>query len=77
MGGKVGEFFGVALDEMRSGSRRPGGREARGEMSRAAVQLFGYCGAKVARYPGVTNSCVSRAVFADIITEETRKGYGK
>lgn len=77
LGGRVCEFHGVTLEELRSGSRRHAIVGARGEMSRVAVQLFGYSGAEVARYLGVTNSCVSRAVFADKITPEMRRRYGK
>jgi REP element-mobilizing transposase RayT len=51
---------GVHLKELRSGSRRHGVVEARQEVSRLAVMLHGYSGAEVARYLGVTNSCITR-----------------
>ena len=48
--------------ELRSGSRRHETVEARRVLSWLAVKEFGYSGAEVARYLGVTNSCVTRAV---------------
>ena len=51
---------GVNLKELRSGSRRHGVVEARQELSRLAVMDHGYSGAEVARYLGVTNSCITR-----------------
>ncbi len=51
---------GVALKELRSGSRRHVVVEARQELSRLAVMDHGYSGAEVARYLGVTNSCITR-----------------
>ena len=51
---------GVDLKELRSGSRRHVVVEARQELSRLAVIDHGYSGAEVARYLGVTNSCITR-----------------
>jgi len=51
---------GVDLKELRSGSRRHVVVEARQELSRLAVMEYGYSGAEVARYLGVTNSCITR-----------------
>ena len=51
---------GVNLKELRSGSRRHGVVEARQELSRLAVMAHGYSGAEIARYLGVTNSCITR-----------------
>ena len=51
---------GVNLEELRSGSRRHAVVEARQELSRLAVMVHGYSGAEVARYLGVTNSCITR-----------------
>ena len=51
---------GVDLKELRSGSRRHVVVEARQELSRLAVMDHGYSGAEVARYLGVTNSCITR-----------------
>ena len=51
---------GVNLEELRSGSRRHAVVETRQEVSRLAVMVHGYSGAEVARYLGVTNSCITR-----------------
>jgi len=59
---KVCERYNISMGELRSGSRRHGVAEARGVMSWAAVRELGYSGAEVARYLGVTNSCVTRFV---------------
>ncbi len=40
--------------------------EARGSISWIAVRELGYSGADVARYLGVTNSCVTRFVASGI-----------
>ncbi|CAB1065188.1 hypothetical protein D1BOALGB6SA_9985 [Olavius sp. associated proteobacterium Delta 1] len=52
----------ISLDELRSGSRRRVVVEDRGSISWIAVKELGYSGADVARYLGVTNSCVTRFV---------------
>jgi putative transposase len=54
---------GVNLAELRSGSRRLEVVEARRKLSRAAVMEHGYSGAEVARFAGVTNSCVTRSLL--------------
>ena len=54
--------YDVSLAELRSGSRRRVIVEARGAVSWIAVRELGYSGADVARYLGVTNSCVTRFV---------------
>ena len=59
---KVCEVHGVNSGELRSGSRRAEIVEARQVFSLLAVKELGYSGAAVARYLGVTNSCVTRAV---------------
>lgn len=59
---KVCERYDISMGELRSGSRRHGVAEARGVMSWTAVRELGYSGAEVARYLGVTNSCVTRFV---------------
>jgi len=51
---------GINLEELRSGSRRHAVVEARQELSRLALMAHGYSGAEVARYLGVTNSCITR-----------------
>jgi hypothetical protein len=53
----------ISLGELCSGSRRRDAAKARGSISWiAAVRELGYSGADVARYLGVTNSCVTRFV---------------
>ncbi|MBW2330153.1 MAG: transposase [Deltaproteobacteria bacterium] len=59
---KVCNVHDVSLGELRSGSRRHEIVEARWILSWLAVKEFGYSGAEVARYLGVTTSCVNRAV---------------
>jgi len=52
----------ISLGELRSDSRRRDAAKARGSISWIAVRELGYSGADVARYLGVTNSCVTRFV---------------
>ena len=54
--------YNISLVELRSGSRRREVTIARGSISWIAVRELGYSGADVARYLGVTNSCVTRFV---------------
>ena len=54
--------YNISLGEPCSGSRRRAVVEARGSISWIAVRELGYSGADVARYLGVTNSCVTRFV---------------
>ena len=54
--------YDISLAELCSGSRRRVIVEARGVVSWIAVRELGYSGADVARYLGVTNSCVTRFV---------------
>jgi REP element-mobilizing transposase RayT len=53
---------GILLSELRSGSRRHEIAEARRVVSWIAVKELGYSGADVARYLGVTTSCINRSV---------------
>ena len=62
---KICEVHGIHAGELRSGSRRGEIVEAPRVLSRMAVKELGYSGAAVARYLGVTNSCVTRAVSAE------------
>ena len=57
---KVCEKYDVCLEELRSCSRRNVVVQGRGAMSSIVVIGHGYSGADVARYLGVTNSCVTR-----------------
>ena len=63
----------VSIGELRSGSRRHEIVEARRVFSWLAVKELGYSGAEVARYLGVTTSCVTRAASSG--EEPERKGY--
>ena len=62
---KVCDADGVSMGELRSGSRRREIVNARGVFSWLAVRELGYCGAEVARFLGVTTSCVTRAVSSN------------
>jgi putative transposase len=59
---QVSERYNVSIGELRSGSRRRAIVKARREMSWIGVRELGYSGADVARYLGVTNSCVTRMI---------------
>jgi len=61
---KVAEKYEVSIGELRSGGRRRAVVQARRAMSCIGVRELGYSGADVARYLGVTNSCVTRLVSA-------------
>ncbi|MBC8432169.1 MAG: hypothetical protein H8D96_09625 [Desulfobacterales bacterium] len=50
------------VGELRSGGRRRAVVKARRTMSWIGVRELGYSGADVARYLGVTNSCVTRMI---------------
>jgi hypothetical protein len=52
----------ISLGELCSGGRRRDVAKARVSISWIAVRELGYSGADVARYLGVTNSCVTRFV---------------
>ena len=59
---KVSEKYTVSIGELRSGGRRRAVVKARRAMSLIGVRELGYSGAEVARYLGVTNSCVTRMI---------------
>jgi putative transposase len=59
---KVSEKYNVSIGELRSGGRRKAVAKARRAMSWIGVRELGYSGAEVARYLGVTNSCVTRLI---------------
>ncbi len=61
---KVCNVDGVSVGELRSGSRRREIVNSRGVFSWLAVRELGYSGAEVARFLGVTTSCVTRAVLS-------------
>ncbi|MCU0558773.1 MAG: transposase [Desulfobacterales bacterium] len=60
----VCERYEVSPGELCSGSRRHTVVAARAALSWVAVRELGYSGADVARFLGVTNSCVTRSVAA-------------
>lgn len=66
----------VTLEELRSGSRRAALVKARREMSQAGVKFWGFSGADIARYLGVTNSCVTRVVSVGGKLSELKERYG-
>ena len=72
---QVCENWGVTLEELRSGSRRQVVLKAREEFSQMAVKGLGYSGAEVARYLGVTGSCVTRIVAERQLSEKVRLRY--
>jgi len=61
---EVCETFNVSQGELCAGSRRRPVVAAREALSWIAVRELGYSGADVARFLGVTNSCVTRSVAA-------------
>jgi REP element-mobilizing transposase RayT len=62
---RVCRQYKISLGELCSGSRRQSVVQARAVLSWIAVRELGYSGAEVARYLGVTNSCVTRIVASD------------
>jgi REP element-mobilizing transposase RayT len=61
---KVAEKYNVSIGELRSGGRRSAVVQARRAISWIGVRELGYSGADVARYLGVSNSCVTRYISA-------------
>jgi hypothetical protein len=59
---KVAEKFDISISELRSGGRRKAVVKAWQTLSWLAVRELGYSGAEVARYLGVTTSCITRFV---------------
>ena len=62
LSGEVCGKRGIGLEELRSGSRRHEVVEARRVFGGLAVRKWGYSGAEVARFLGVTTSCVARSL---------------
>jgi len=69
---RVCEVHGVRSGELLSGSRRREIIEARRVMSWLSVKELGYSGAEVARYLGVTNSCVTRAASSGEVLDREK-----
>jgi chromosomal replication initiation ATPase DnaA len=59
---QVCKKYDISMGELCSGSRRRTVVEARRAISWIVVRELGYSGADVARFLGVTNSCVTRFV---------------
>jgi putative transposase len=59
---RVCRGHGVTVEELCSGSRRHAIVEGRRDFCRVAIMGYGYSGTEVARFLGVTNSCVLRPV---------------
>ena len=59
---KVAKIFKIEITELTSGSCRGIVRNARKEVANIAVKKLGLSGAEVARYLGVTTSCINRIV---------------
>ncbi|MFH1288940.1 MAG: hypothetical protein ABII25_09655, partial [bacterium] len=59
---KTVEIFKIEMTELTSGSCRGAARNARKEVAQIAVKKLGLSGAEVARYLGVTASCINRIV---------------
>jgi len=63
LGNRVSEKYCISIGELRSGSRRNAVVKGRKVLlSWIAVTELGYSGAAVARFLGVTNSCVTRII---------------
>jgi putative transposase len=62
LGNRVSEKYGISIGELRSGSRRNAVANGRRVLSWIAVTELGYSGAAVARFLGVSNSCVTRLI---------------
>ena len=67
--------WGATVEELRSGSRRQLILKVREEFAQVAVKGLGYSGAEVARYLGVTSSCVTRIVAGRELPEEVSLKY--
>jgi hypothetical protein len=62
---KMSEKCNVSISELRYGGRRNSVVRARRTMSWIGVRELGYSSADVARYLGITNSCVTRMISAE------------
>ena len=65
LAGRVCRQYKISVGELCSGSRRQRVVQARAVLSWVGVRELGYSGAEVARYLGVTNSCVTRIAASD------------
>jgi putative transposase len=65
LAGEVCRERAIGLGELRSGSRRHEVVEARRVLGWLGVKKWGYSGAEVARFLGVTTSCITRSLSAE------------
>jgi putative transposase len=72
---EVTENWGVTVEELRSGSRRWVILKAREDFAQVAVKGLGYSGAEVARYLGVSGSCITRIVAERQLSGEVKSKY--
>jgi REP element-mobilizing transposase RayT len=63
---KISERYNISAGELLSGGRRREVVKARQAISWIGVRELGYSGADVARYLGVTNSCVTRLISEEV-----------
>jgi hypothetical protein len=75
LAGKVCRAHQVTVEELRSGSRRHAIVEGRRDFCWVAIMGYGYSGAEVARFLGVTNSCVLRPVSSGGRLDELMNRY--
>ena len=54
--------YGISITELKSGSRSKESIESRRVVAWIGMRELGYSGAEIARYLGVTNSCITRIV---------------
>ena len=72
---QVCEDWGATVEELRSGSRRQMISKVREEFAQVAVKGLGFSGAEVARYIGVSTSCVTRIAAGRELPEKVRLRY--
>ena len=66
LGREVCKKYDISAGELESGGRRHAAVKAREALSWIAVRELGYSGAEVARYLGVTTSCINRLIASGI-----------
>ena len=64
---KVAEYFRIYVEELQSGSRKREVQEARVWIAILGVKKLGFSGAEVARYLGVTTSCINRIAASGVM----------
>lgn len=72
---RVCENWGATIEELRFGSRRLVISKAREEFEQVAVKEIDFSRAEVARFIGVTASCVIRIAASRELPEEVRLKY--